>query len=551
MNTERLLAAFSMIGDDPDRIQQLRKLAIALAISGRLNAPATALEPVQILEAIERTKDGLIKRGLLPKQKKSSKVANGELPDAFTDPTRFSRLGSLARIERGQTGIQQAQPGPFALVVTAAKRATCDHYDFEGAAAIIPLVSSTGHGNASLNRLHYQDGKFALGTILAAVFPHDPDLISARFLFEYLSAFKDELLVSRMTGTANVTLSLGIISEVPIPLVCPEVQQIVDELMAICDQLEAAREEREAARDRLAAASLARLNAPDPATFTDDSRFALDALAALTTRPDQINQLRQAILKLALCGKLVPQDLNDETARELLIRIAHERARLAGVVREPSSEGRDKQRPADSQLPGSWEYVTVAEVAYLRSGVALTHDEEKGWGYIPYVKVSDLSLADNKWGITTSSRFVGPDRICDAIEVGSIVFPKRGGAIATNRKRLAKVSFVGDTNVMAMKPYIADIQPFVSMWFNSVDLWTLNSGTSVPQINNKDIYPLPLPLPPLAEQHRIVAKVDELMVLCDQLESSLVAAAATRRRLLDALIADALAPVEARDMELA
>ena len=91
--------------------------------------------------------------------------------------------------------------------------------------------------------------------------------------------------------------------------------------MGLCDRLEAARAGREAARDRLAAASLARLNAPDPETFQADARFALDALPALTTRPDQIKPLRQTILNLAVRGKLVPQDPKDEPASELLKRI--------------------------------------------------------------------------------------------------------------------------------------------------------------------------------------------------------------------------------------
>src|SRR5581483_9496552 len=138
-------------------------------------------------------------------------------------------------------------------------------------AAIVPLVSSSGHGKASLQRLHYQEGKFALGSILAAVFPHAPELISARFLFEYLTSFKDELLVSKMIGTANVSLSVGKVSDVPVPLGSPSVQRKVDALRALCDRLEAARGSREAVRDRLAAASLARLNAPNPDTFRDDA----------------------------------------------------------------------------------------------------------------------------------------------------------------------------------------------------------------------------------------------------------------------------------------
>jgi type I restriction enzyme S subunit len=109
---------------------------------------------------------------------------------------------------------------------------------------------------------------------------------------------------------------------------------------------------------------------------------------------------------------------------------------------------------------------------------------------------------------------------------------------------LSLVKIVGDSNLMAMKPYLDETRPFIEMWFNSFDLWTLNSGTSVPQINNKDIYPLVLPLPPLAEQGRIVAQVDQLMAVCDRLEASLTATDETRRRLLDALLAEALVPIE-------
>jgi hypothetical protein len=74
--------------------------------------------------------------------------------------------------------------------------------------------------------------------------------------------------------------------------------------MELCDRLEAARGSREAVRERLAAASLGRLNAPDPPTFLDDARFVLHALPALTTRPDQIKKLRQTILNLAVRGAL-------------------------------------------------------------------------------------------------------------------------------------------------------------------------------------------------------------------------------------------------------
>jgi type I restriction enzyme S subunit len=228
----------------------------------------------------------------------------------------------------------------------------------------------------------------------------------------------------------------------------------------------------------------------------------------------------------------------------LLERIAEERTQLVkmGKVREARDYGVGASISDYGQLPKTWELATVAEVTYLRSGIALERDEEKSFGDIPYLKVADLSLSANEIGITTSSRFVGKRRQSDIIPAGSIVFPKRGGAIATNRKRVSKVDIVGDSNLMAMRPYIVECLPFIEVWFSSFDLWVLNSGTSVPQINNKDIYPLSIPLPPLAEQHRIVAKVDALTALCDQLETALTTSATTRSRLLDTLIRTALSP---------
>ena len=119
-------------------------------------------------------------------------------------------------------------------------------------------------------------------------------------------------------------------------------------------------------RDRLAAASLARLNAPDPETFQADARFALDALPALTTRPDQIKQLRQTILNLAVRGKLVPQDPNDEPASELLKRIAKEKARLvkAGAIPRQKEIASRPSKLTDA-LPTTWSPIALGEVCNL------------------------------------------------------------------------------------------------------------------------------------------------------------------------------------------
>jgi len=544
MNADRLLDAFNRLGDEPDTVQQFRKLVVGLAMSGKLVTPdEAALAPSDLLKQIEAKKRALVQQGVLRKQNPLSAVSLEDLPKGFTNASSFVRLGEIARIEKGQTGIMKAEPGAYPLVVTAEERGTCDHFDFDGSAAIVPLVSSAGHGKASLQRLHYQEGKFALGSILAAIFPHAPELISARFLFEYLTSFKDELLVSQMIGTANVSLSVGKVSDVPVPLVPPLVQRKVDELMGLCDRLEAARAGREVVRDRLAAASLARLNAPDPETFEADARFALAALPALTTRPDQIKRLRQTILNLAVRGKLVPQDPNDEPASELLKRIAADKADRAISARDRRAT---KIRPFAGDevpfpVPSNWLWAAFGDITISRDGerIPVSREERE-----QRAKVYD---------------YYGASGVIDKID--GFLFDKpllligEDGANLINRSTpiafIARGKYWVNNHAHVLDGLSEGFLRYVELFINAIDLKPYVTGTAQPKMNQAKMNSIPVALPPLAEQHRIVAKVDALMTLCDRLEASLTDTAATRRRLLDALLAEALAPLDARELEAA
>lgn len=252
MSEKILLDCFNLIIDNDENIQLLRRYIIDLALHGKLLKSGHLDSSIpEIHRRLESKRNLLVSQGKFKKQKTLSQISKDELPISYLEQCTFERLGNVANLQKGLTGIQRAKPGSFPLIVTASARSTCDHYDFEGSAAIIPMVSSTGHGHASLNRLHYQTGKFALGTILCAAFPIDEELISARFLFEYLSAFKDELLVSKMNGTANVTLTISKIAEVPVPIIDQNVQKKIEDLMELCDQLEVAKKERNTCSRRL------------------------------------------------------------------------------------------------------------------------------------------------------------------------------------------------------------------------------------------------------------------------------------------------------------
>ena len=558
MNSERLLEAFNRLGDEPETVQQIRKLVIGLAMSGKLVAPdEVVIDPASLFKQIEEKKVLLIQQGVLRKPPPMAALSHEDLPQGFNNPANFVRVGSIARIEKGLTGIMKAERGPYPLVVTAEDRASCDHFDFDGAAAIVPLVSSAGHGKASLQRLHYQEGKFALGSILAAIFPHAPELISARFLFEYLTSFKDELLVSKMIGTANVSLSVGKVSDVPVPLVSPSVQRKVDELMGLCDRLEEGRGSREGLRDRLAAVSFARLNAPDPETFQADARFALDVLAALTTRPDQIKALRQTILNLAVRGKLAPQDANDGPASELLKRIANEIAAYGKANRVGQAQAEPiTHSDLPFSAPNGWQWTRLCALFKV-----ITDGDHQ-----PPPK-TDEGVAFLTIGNITTGRldFTGCRLVPEAYfkSLAPYRTPAKDDILYTvvgatyGRPALVETDrdFCVQRHIAILKPVEAMSLRFLIILLASPLIYEQatrsTTGTAQPTIALRPLRNFLAPLPPLAEQHRIVAKVDALMALCDRLEASLTTTATTRRRLLDALLAEALAPTEDREMEAA
>ena len=131
---------------------------------------------------------------------------------------KYYKLWEICDIEKGKTGIAKAREGEYPLIATAEDFKSSDSYDFDCKAVCIPLVSSTGHGHASINRLHYYKGKFALGTILAKVTSRDENVLNTQYLYIYLSFLKDEVLVTLMKGSANVSLTITSLKELEIPI---------------------------------------------------------------------------------------------------------------------------------------------------------------------------------------------------------------------------------------------------------------------------------------------------------------------------------------------
>lgn len=160
--------------------------------------------------------------------------------------------------------------------------------------------------------------------------------------------------------------------------------------------------------------------------------------------------------------------------------------------------------------PYAWQQTSIGACCTLKSGTSLPADRENEGGAIPYVKVGDMNYPGNEQYITTSSRFVSEQTAGTGVFlVGTVVFPKRGGAIGTNKKRLTRIPICADLNVMGVTAGRRLTPQYLMAYFNTVDLGTLNNGSSVPQINNKDIAPLLICIPPMALQEQFAAFVEQ------------------------------------------
>lgn len=563
MNAERLLQHYERIADAPDAIARLRRFILDLAVRGKLVPQDASDEPAsELLTRIAKEKARLVRAGEIRKPKSIPTLS--EQPFAIPSNWRWSQLAEIGVLSPRNEAPDGLEASFVPMPLIAAEYGVANQHEVRPWGQIKKGYTHFAEGDVGLAKITpcFENGKSTvfrnltggIGAGTTELHIVRPLFVDQDFILLFLkSPHFIETGIPKMTGTAGqkrIPTEHFACSPFPLPPLAEQHRIVakVDELMRLCDRLEAAREAREAVRDRMAAASLARVNAPDPETFQSDARFALDALPALTTRPDQIKRLRQTILNLSVRGKLVPQDANDETASELLKRIANEKARLvrAGEIRKSQPLAAIATGDLPFELPDGWVWTRLGEVIHLVSGQHLQppeYSEDPNAG-LPYI--------------------TGPsDFGADGLEISRFALVRKAVAKKGQLLLTVKGSGVGKTTICDI-PEVAisrQLMALTAIGWNDRFLLLLThrlaeklqaeARSLIPGISREDVDDFVVPLPPLAEQHRIVAKVDALMALCDRLEASLDQTAATRRRLLDALLAEALAPAHPLQSEAA
>ncbi|MGH8474963.1 MAG: hypothetical protein ACRER2_04200, partial [Methylococcales bacterium] len=350
MNPNQLLEHFERLSAAPDAIPRLRRFILDLAVRGKLVEQDPNDEPAaELLKRIQAETAQLVIAGEIKQVKPLATFDEYELPFAIPLNWCWVRLHKITSyIQRGKSPKYTAGDG---LPVISQKCVQWSGLDLDSA-KLITRDSIEEYDTIRFLRngdlLWNSTGTGTIGRIVKVKEPPpklicDSHVTVVRCLLvdaEYVRSWlrSDHVYAAiedRAAGSTNqveLTSQLAMNQVVPLPPL-PEQHRIVakaDELMALCDQLEAAKTERERSRDRLVAASLQRLNQPaeDEKAFREDASFTFNHLPRITTRPAHIKQLRQTILNLAVRGRLVPQDPNDEPAAELLKRIHRENAQL-------------------------------------------------------------------------------------------------------------------------------------------------------------------------------------------------------------------------------
>jgi type I restriction enzyme S subunit len=418
------------------------------------------------------------------------------------------KLGEVCRIEKGATGIMKAIPGEYPMVTLAADRTSHNEYQFDAKAVIVPLVSSTGHGHASMKRIHYQEGKFALGSILCALIPHDEQIVHPHFLFTYLNFAREQVFVPLMRGAANVSLSVKNIASVEI-LLPP-----LDEQKRIAAHIE-----------RITACSQALRH-------------------ELATQKTLLAKLREAILREAVQGKLTHQSADNEDASHLLARIKAEKA-AKGIKEKPLAPIKPEEIPY--QLPQGWVWCRLGEICekigsgstprggnavYTKAGVKFLRSQNV---YNDGLRLDDVVYISEEIHERMSGTKINPLDILLNITGGSI-----------GRITIVPASFIdGNINqhVTIIRPVSTAFSDFVHKILLSPNYQEMildeATGAGREGLPKNRLELFPIPLPPLAEQERIVAAVERLLGRVSALEKEVLQEQVTLGRLMQSALREA------------
>ena len=560
MTPAKFIEVFDTIAEAPGGIERLRELVLQLAVRGKLVPQEEGDEPAEVLlDRIADEKSRLIKERKLRIPKPLPPIATRDIPFDVPDQWEWVRLGDIANSRLGKMLDKSKNKGPYRRYL---RNANVQWFRFD-----LSDVLELRLEDAELEECSVKENDLVVceggEPGRAAVCGPDVDgmvfqkalhrvrpwcCISTRYLAyllrcdtwsERINSLFTGATIKHLTGKALATYM------VPLPPVSEQYRIVakIDELMGLIDRLEAIRQSRESVRTAGRDSTLAVLcNATTPEEVGTAWKHIADRMDDLFTTPADLAPLRETVLQLAVQGRLVRQDADEEPATVLLERISADNKLKLEKRLSPINKA-----DAPWQLPDSWTWVRLRQIVNFTMGKTPPTRDVSYWsdesGH-PWVSIADMDhfgiVSETKRRVTTKAT--------------SEVFgrpPVSSGTILMSFKlTIGKIARLGvdayhNEAIIALYPTIDEMDAYL---FQFMPLFSFG-GSSKDAIkgktlNSNSLSNLLVALPPLAEQHRIVVKVNELMGLIDRLEQHLVVKGETQGDFADTVCSFAQQGVE-------
>lgn len=550
MKLETFFAKFDLFADAPDSVARVRELVLELAVRGKLVPQDRNDEPAEeLLRRLVKFKLANPLVGRSGRSKESSPEVEGQAAEVDSLPFNWVKatIGEVLYVIRGASPRPKGDPQYFSEVRTPFHWVKISDIRKHGQNGLLmdtdEFLTEAGmkksvllpKGTLVLTNSATIGVPIVLGVEGCCIhdgylaFPNFPhELLSQKFVLYLFNTLKKHA-EQNARGLAQLNLNTELVRSFPFGLPpLTEQKRIVakvDELMALCDRLEEQQKEHESRHAALSRASLARFaDAPTPANLQLLFHKSYD-----TTPAD----LRKSILTLAVQGKLVPQDPNDEPAKEL------------PSVKGAEATFHEKEFPF--KLPITWQWIKLGLVSELINGDRSKNYPNKAEYVqegVPWINTGhiepDGTLSVEMMNYITRKKF---DSLRSGkIQLGDLVYCLRGAT-------LGKTAIISQFDEGAIASSLVIIRLvshmdskfayyFLTSPLGRQQIRKFDNGSAQPNLSASSVKKYWIPIPPLAEQRRIVAKVDVLMTLVGELESQLATARTTAKNLLEAVVAE-------------
>jgi type I restriction enzyme S subunit len=553
MTATLLFEHFSTLATAPDGISRLRELILQMAVQGKLGTQDAGDEPASVLaKKIKKEKERLVNAGKIRNEKSLDPITEAAIPYQIPNNWTWMRFGEIGQIVGGGTprtsnseyyvthGIPWLTPADLYRhknkYIGRGRKDISEDGLKESSAQLLPEGAILFSSRAPIGYVAIASNPLSTNQGFKSCIPYVIGM--SEFIYYFLVSSAKEI-DAKASGTTFKEVSGQDVKHILFPLPpLSEQHRIVakvDRLMALCDELEARQQNERAGCLRLGTASLAGLqNAESPEEFEAQWAQVCDAFDLILDCPENVAVLRQTILQMAVQGRMETHDPKDEPAEKLLEIIKKEKVQL---VKDGKSKKEKPHEPVHADevpfiLPNRWMWCRFGDVATIETNIVPPDDFQN----LPHVAPDNIEKGT---GRLLHYRTVAEDDVQSPnhhFYPNQIVYSK----IRPNLSKLTIVDFEGLCS--------ADMYPIYSHIFNKyLKIYMLSlpfyhqavsdeNRLAMPKINQTQLNLIYVAVPPLAEQHRIVAKVDALMALCDALEARLKERAGIQTKFTDAVV---------------